>query len=327
VTLISDLDALRLAPLPADSVTLVSTGEVVAVNPAGGLVQVALRGNRDAVVWLPATAARYRPGGSCRVVHDAQAGGRAVHVQGAVDPWAPSVVGVLQSLGADVAGVNVLGGSAVVPYLPSTYDVGDRVWVSLDDWGRPARVDGPTAQDATSAPTPPPAPGGGGSLVQVTVSISAQWSGSFRSGSGWDRWNTGRYGGRSTLYQGNGFGSGPMVGLAVYGNQLRNLGAVSIDRIAVALRPVGLSGASGPAVVQGSPHAQQPPGAPAGTGSTATEGNGGAAQQALLAADTREGMRTGAVNGLVLVGPSYWAVAGAGNGDGMALTVTYTRRA
>ena len=258
--------------------------------------------------------------------HDQSAGGRAVRVSGAVDPWAPTVVGVLTALGPDLATVDVLDGSAIVPYLPSTYDVGDRVWVTLDDWGRPARVDGTTSQDATPALPPPPA-GGGGSMVQVTVAVGPQWSGSYRSGSGWDRWNTGRYGGRSTLYQGSGFGSGPMVGLATYGDQLVNLGAVSIDRVTVMLRPVGLSGASGPATVQGSPHGGQPPGAPSGVGSTATEGNAGVAQQADLGGDLREGMRTGSVKGLVLVGGNYWAVAGSGNGDGMVLAVTYTRHA
>lgn len=324
--MISDLDAMRLVPSPAPVLPPASTGTVVEVDPTGARVRAALRGDLATVLWLPASAARYRPGGSCTVWHDQSAGGRAVRVAGALDPLDPTVVGVLTALGPDLATVDVLGGSAVVPYLPSTYDVGDRVWVTLDDWGRPARVDGTTSQDATSAPTPPPA-GGGGSTVQVTVAVGPTWSGSYRAGSGWDRWNTGRYGGRSTLYQGSGFGSGPMVGLAVYGDQLVSLGAISIDRVQVMLRGVGLSGASGPATVQGSPHGAQPPGAPAGIGSTATEGNAGAPQQADLGPDLREGMRTGSVKGLVLVGPQYWAVAGEGTGDGMVLLVTYTRPA
>jgi len=320
---ISDLDAMRLAPLPSDTLTVVSTGTVVAVNGDASSVRVALRGDLSAVVWLPAVAARYKPGRPCRVRHDPQAGGRAVHVDGAVDPWPPVVVGSLDALGADTATVTVLGGQAQVPYLPSTYDVGDQVWVSLDDWGRPARVDGPTSQDATSAPsTPVPTPGG--ATVQVwDAPIAPLWSGSWSGRAGaWDRWNTGRYGGRSTLYQGNGYGSGPMKGLAVYGDQLANLGAVSIDRVRVMLRGAGLSGAAGPATVQGSPHGTQPAGAPASAGDTAT-GDGWTD----LPAAIREGMRTGSVKGLALVGANYWAVAGAGNGDGMTLLVTYTRPA
>ena len=156
--------------------------------------------------------------------------------------------------------------------------------------------------------------------MQTTISIAAQWSGSYRAGSGWDRWNTGRYGGRSTLYQGNGFGSGPMVGLATYGDQIVNLGAISIDRIQVMLRGVGLSGASGPATVQGSSHASQPGGSPSSSGSTVS-GDGWVD----LDSSMRAGFLSGAFKGLCTVGGNYWAVAGAGNGDGMQLAITYTR--
>jgi hypothetical protein len=202
--------------------------------------------------------------------------------------------------------------------------------VGLDDWGSPLLL---VASSAESTPTgTPTAPGGGGgsTAVQETVRIAPQWSGSWRSiRSAWDRWNTSTYGGRSTLYQGSGFGSGPMIGLATYGDQLANLGATSIDAVRVRLPGVGLSGASGPATVQGSPHGSQPGGAPAGTGSTAIGAYDPSLEHdaATLAADTREGMRTGAIKGLVLVGPNYWAVAGAGNGSGMVLDVTFTRPA
>ena len=227
---------------------------------------------------------------------------------------------------ADVATVTLDGATFSLPYLAGSYTGLPRaVWVTLDDWGRPVLVLGPSGVADTSVPPPPPDPGGGGGgTAQVTVSIGPQWSGSYRSSRGaWDRWNTDRYGGRSTLYQGNGYGSGPMVGLATYGDQLVNQGALSIDRVQVALRSVGLASGSPAVTVQGSPHGSQPGGSPTSSGDTAS-GMGGLVD---LPPSVREGMRTGAVKGLATVGAAYSAVAGAGNGDGMSLTVTFTRPA
>jgi hypothetical protein len=210
----------------------------------------------------------------------------------------------------------------VLPYLASTYTVGTAVWVGLDDWGAPYRVDGSSDVSVTST-TPPALPDAPPTTVQVTQTIGPQWSGSYRHNrSAWDRWNGSSYGGYSTLYQGDGFGSGPMTGLATYGDQLVNLGAVSIDKVSVMLRSVGLSGASGPATVQGSGHAGQPAGAPGSSGDTAT-GDGWVD----LPTSIRNGFASGVFKGLALVGGNYWAVAGAGNGDGMVLSVTYTRPA
>lgn len=322
--ILSDLDAQALAVADPSSTSLVSTGTVLAVDPVNHLVQVAIRGDTAATVTLPATAARYRPGGSCRVLHNAADRGRATHVVGTVDPLPTHVLGVVASVNGTTlrATVTVLGQSVSIPYTTGTYSSGNRVWVALDDWGVPLLLVAASAEaTATDTPVAPDA-GGGGGTVQATATIGPQWSGSYRSGRGWDRWNTTRYGGRSTLYQGDGFGSGPMTGLATYGDQLVNLGAVSIDRIAVRLRDVGLSGASGPATVQGSPHGSQPGGAPTVSGATAT--GMGAVE---LPAGIRDGFRTGAIKGLATVGGNYWAVAGAGNGDGMVLDVTFTRPA
>jgi hypothetical protein len=263
------------------------------------------------------------------VLHNSADRGRAVQVIGAVDPLPTHVLGAVGAVNAGTlrATVTVLGVTVSIPYTSGTYTSGTRVWVALDDWGTPILL---VAASAESTPTDTPvAPdaGGGGGTVRAAATIGPQWSGSYRSGRGWDRWNTGTYGGRSTLYQGSGFGSGPMTGLATYGDQLVNLGAVSIDSVRVRLRPVGLSGASGPATVQGSPHGTQPGGAPTSSGDTATEGNAGAPQVADLPGSVREAMRIGAVKGLTLVGGNYWAVAGAGNGDGMVLDVVFTRPA
>lgn len=171
---------------------------------------------------------------------------------------------------------------------------------------------------------PPPAP----STQQVTTTIRPAWSGTYRaSRSAWDRWNVDRYGGRSTLYQGSGYGSGPLVGMAAYGTQVRDLGAISVDAVTVTLRGAGLD--SGPTVVSviGTAENAQPAGGPTGVGSLASaqQPSADGVTSAALPADLRELLRTGAAGGLALVGTEYGAVLGTGSADGMVLTVTYTR--
>lgn len=323
----SILDAVQLATGDPRSNSLASTGTVIAVDAVGHTVQVAIRQDPAAVVTLPAVAARYQVGGTCRVLHNPDDAGRAILVLGTVTPLAPYVLGTLSGANSSTyrATVVVLGQSVVIPYAPTgTYTGGSRVWVALDDWGQPSIVLAPSSEAAATTPPTAPETGGGATTVQTVVAIGPQWSGSYRAGRGWDRWNTSRadYGGRSTLYQGSGFGSGQMIGLATYGDQLVNLGAISIDRVLVMLRPVGLSGAAGPAVVQGAVDGAQPAGAPT-TGGVTAVGEGWVELPAAIC----ESMRGGGVKGLATVGPNYFAVAGAGNGDGMVLEVTYTRPA
>lgn len=318
----SELD-LPLAPATESDGLLTLEARILGVDAAAGLVQVSVR---DSALWLPAVAGRYvvTEGSSrCRVLLDPQRG-RPEMVLGPVTPRAAQVPATMSASTSTTATVTLDGATYELPYLTGSYGtLPAAVWVSLDDWGSPTLVLGPSAVADTSQ-TPLPPAGGGGATVQATVSIPAQWSGSWRvTRSAWDRWNTGNYGGRSTLYQGDGYGSGPMVGLATYGDQLVNLGALSIDRVQVAVRPVGLASGSPPVTLQGSPHGSQPGGAPASSGDTAT-GMGGLVD---LPASVLEAMRTGAVKGLATVGGAYSAAAGAGNGDGMALTVTYTRPA
>lgn len=333
----SDLDlfgvlapAIPQGPDAAADTALTKLGAVYAVDAPNRLVRVAIH---DTLMWLPAQPARYRPRALATAANPALARvlmdpntGRPALVLGALDPREPRIVAALTAIDtvAKRATVTVDGASHVLPYLPSTYTVGVPVWVDLDDWGVPYLVSAPSDIPVPPPPavsTEPPAPGA--ATIQVTQYIGPQWSSTYRHASGkWGDWNRGRYGGTSTLYQGNGFGSGLLTGLATYGDQLVNLGATSIDAIEVALIPVGLSGASGPATVQGSPQGEPPGGAPVGAGDTAS-GDGLVA----LPASIREGMRTGSVRGLALVGGNYWAVAGAGNGDGMVLVVTYTRPA
>jgi hypothetical protein len=330
----SDLDLMGVlspivpqGPALAADPSLTTIAPVYAVDAGARLVQVGVHGSP---MWLRANPGRYRlrdPGGIsgvARVLLNPTTG-RPDQVLAPVDPRDPVVSALLTAINTTtkVATVSVDGVSHVIPYVASTYTVGTPVWVGLSDWGVPQLVYG--SSDTAAAPTvTPPAPPTSAATVQVVDQpVGAQWSGTYRHNrSAWDRWNGGSYGGYSTLYQGDGFGSGPLTGLATYGDQLVNLGAISIEKIEVTLRSVGLSGASGPAVVQGSPHASQPAGAPTSSGDTAA-GDGAAA----LTATMREAMRTGAVRGLALVGGNYWAVAGAGNGSGMTLLVTYTRPA
>ena len=327
----SDLDlvgfldgATPQGPDRASDAGLVTVAVVYAVDEGGRRVQVGVRGS---AMWLPAMPGRYlltvaqAAPGLARVLLNATTG-RPYLVAGPVNPRNPVEPGTLTAIntGTKIATVSLNGSSYSLPYLAATYTVGQPVWVGLNDWGTPYLVLG--ASDVAAAPVTPPTPPTSPTTVQATISIAAQWSGSYRAGSGWDRWNTGRYGGRSTLYQGNGFGSGAMVGLATYGDQLTNLGAISIDAATVNLAGVGLSGASGPAQVQGSPHGSQPGGSPTSSGATATGDGWVSLPSGILTA-----MLAGTVKGLCTVGANYWAVAGAGNGDGMTLSVTYTRPA
>lgn len=326
----SDLDVLGVfaqvapqGPSRADDASMLTTAPVYGVDAAARLVQVGVHGT---ALWLPAMPGRYRPTSlsPARVLLNPTTA-RPEVVLGPIDPWPPVVPGTLTAINTTtkIATVSVHGASHQVPYMPSTYTVGAAVWVGLDDWGLPLVVHSPSDVAASGGGSPEPPPSRP-DTVRASTTIGPTWSGSYRHIRGaWDRWNVDRYGGRSTLYQGNGYGSGPMSGLAVYGDQVVNLGATTIHSIDVALRPVGLASGSPPVTVQGSPQGTPPGGSPVATGDTAT----GMSAWVALPASIREGMRTGAIKGLATVGGAYSAVAGAGNGDGMVLRVNYSRPA
>jgi hypothetical protein len=306
-------DVLPQGPGPAADASLVTTGTVYAVDATAGLVQV---GVRDAALWVSAQAGRYTVGTAARVLMD-PAAGRPVLVLGPLRPSSGSVVATVLAVSGNTVTVSWAGQSMPLPAIPHTYTVGSRAYVSTDDWGQPERVDGPTDLPAASAPAPQPAPEPSVGTRQVTVTIQPQWSGTWRSSRGaYDRWNLHKYG-RAALWQGNSYGSGPLTGIAVYGSQLVNLGAISIDAVAVNLSR--LEG-SGSATVQGTSQGTASPGAPVPSGDTAS-GNGWVS----LPSSVRTAMRTGAVRGLCLVGGAYGAWRGAGQSGGMALRVTYTR--
>lgn len=226
------------------------------------------------------------------------------------------------------AQVSIDGGEAVwLPFVSNSYTGITTVFVLRDPQrsGAGQLVIGPCGTQPADAvpPPPPPAPDPSTpSTVTSTALIRPTWSGTYRSIRGtWDRWNTDRYGGRSTLYQGDAYGSGPLMGLAVYGDQVKNLRALSIAKVSLS---VTLATGSGTVVVQGSPSGVKPSGAPSSSGSTASRSGSGSIP---LPADVCEAFRTGATKGLALVGTDYLGVRGTSLASGMALSITYTRAA
>lgn len=191
--------------------------------------------------------------------------------------------------------------------------------------GRAEIVAGPCGPwTAEGVPTPPgPAAG----TQTATTTILPTWSGTWRA-TRWDNWNQTRYGGRSDLYQGNAYGSGPLVGLATYGDQLVGLGATTITAAVLTVERNGSGGAAA-VTVQGSSLGTPPAGAPSSSGDTASSASLAATGkgQIALTAGMREALRTGAAKGLCLVGATYAGVFGTSRGDGMSLFVTYTRPA
>lgn len=182
-----------------------------------------------------------------------------------------------------------------------------------------------TAWSATVSVTYPVPPG---SYVTATATIAPIDSGTYRAGSGWDRWNVGRWGGARDVYQGNAYGSGDLTGWLGYGSKILDLGADSIDSIVLKVRRNGWIGyGSATLTVQGTASGTQPGGAPSGTGATATTGPAyvdGWAQVA-LPSTVREAMRTGSIRGLVTAGTDDGGWGGASPSG--VLVVTYRKRA
>jgi hypothetical protein len=256
---------------------------------------------------------------------------------GPVAPGQTLVGGVVKAVNAGVGllTVTTLDADFPLPYAPGTYAVGTPVHVirSASKYGLPEYVLGPSGSSNAQNPGQP---GGGDAnppaLVDRQAVIQPQWSGSWRSAySRWDSWNTDRYGGRSTLWQGNGVGSGAMTGLVTYGDQIAALGAQQITRMQVTVYRADSSFSNGRvAVLQPSPHGARPAGAPSSSG----EGVGspplapGQGAQVGLAASVFEGFRTGGYKGLATIGTDYAGFSGTPDrqpihADGMALVVQY----
>lgn len=205
----------------------------------------------------------------------------------------------------------------------------------LMDRGRPVQVLGPAgvvpvgqggASGQTTPVIPPPPPPITPATVTSTRVILPTGSGTWRAMRGaWGRWGV-----AADTAQGNADGSGPLTGLACYGDQIVALGATTILKATLTLVQNPDSGFSTPwpAVVQGSPHGALPAGAPTAAGTTTTvtmPGRGrGSTATADLPADVRNALRTGSVKGLALTGSTYGSALGAGrHGLAWALTLEY----
>lgn len=221
------------------------------------------------------------------------------------------------------ARVTIDGGEAELPFLPGTYTPGVTVSILRDpaQSGAGQLILGPLGTPplpAPEAPPPPPGPPPRSTTVTAEALIRPVWSGTWRDIRGaYDRWNTDRYGGRSSLWQGSGYGSGPLLGIAVYGDQIVGLGAVSIDRVTLV---ANLAAYSGTPAFQGSPQSTRYPGRPTPTGDTV-----GGVGDVPLPTGMVEDLRTGRSKSLVTIGSDMLAVSGAG--ASMTLKVTYQKPA
>ncbi|MBW9118892.1 hypothetical protein JNB63_02170 [Microbacterium trichothecenolyticum] len=319
--------AVPQGPAAEDDATLIATGSVYEVDSAAGLVRVGLRGGD---VWLPAVAGRYSFGVLVRVLLDATSA-RPVAVLGTVNPAAPFVLGLVTAgPTAGVLTVTIEETSYDVPAPTGAYVVGESAWIALDDWGTPILAIGPNSSLDSGGSSGGGAPGGGGSTVPASATIGPQVTGTWRSAvSRWDSWNPGRYGlGSTPIYQGDNFGSGPLVGFAGYGDQIVNLGAVSIVDITMQAKK-GADGLSASLVVQGSASGSRPGGAPSSSGDTAATGSIGSGKTGSLTftAAMREAFRTGASKGLVAVGSDYGGFGGFGVPPSFVLQISYTKTA
>jgi len=314
----------------ADTRTLVA-GVVAGLNIDAGQVQVVVEASDP--VWVAAAPFIYQEGSRVRLRRSLQDGGRIEYCEGPIDDAPMFVTGRVTAVGPGGIHVTALGGEWVLkPFAAGTYDPGDDVWVIRhpSGFGRPEGVLGVAAEAAGGSD-----PGGGsanpGELVSRQATISPQHSGSWKSSSGrWDSWNPDRYGGVATLWQGNAYGSGPMVGWVGYGDQAVNLHAETIDLMTASVIRADSSVAAGKtAVLQGSPNGTRPGGAPSGGGATAATGplTPGAGQTIQLPSSTYEAWRTGALKGLITVGGDYAGFYGYTRGDAFVITVQYKVRA
>lgn len=334
---LEEADLLRGLPygIPVGTDTgALATGTLTGLDANSRMVQVSVADSDP--LWVPALAAVYTPGVTVRLLRSPLDGGRLTLCLG------PNVAGPL-IVGGTVTAINstdgvmtvaALGGSYTLPYNAGTYSVGTKVHVLRDAgaFGAPVHVLG------TQGNYVPPATGvpGGGSenpaqLTDREAVIQPQWSGSWRSSAGrYGSWNVDRFGGPSTLYQGNAYGSGPMTGLAVYGDQIVGLNAVQITRMQVNVYRADNSSSSAIApTLQPATNGSAPSGAPSTTGAT-VNGPGiapGGFAQVDLPSSVFETFRTGGAKGLAMVGSTYAGFLGTSRGDGMAIKVQYKVRA
>lgn len=216
------------------------------------------------------------------------------------------------------ATVSIAGGPPVsLPYVSAALTDAlasfTTVLVGRDGRGQQYVVGGLGAQ-AVAVQPPPPAPDVP-KTVHATTTIKPTATGTYSAKWGhYYAWELSF--GSQVLWQGNAFGSGVLSGIALYGKQLKALGASSIDAITL---HTPFAHNTGTVQVQGDSRSSLS-GAPTPSGATASGGS-----SISLGATLRENLRTGAINALVLVGTDYLAVKGLNAASGMAMTVSYSR--
>jgi len=315
---------LPAGPDQADDGTLVATGTVYAIDPVGFTVQVGIRGG---VVTLPALAGLYTPGGLARVLIDANHA-RPVLVLGPVTPAAGTVLVNVTATATGTVTISYNGSTYTIPTVAGTYTAGQTAWVALNTWGIPTVAVGPSTSIAptTGGATAPST----AQVVTATATIGPQVSGTWQPSQGrWDNWNSSRYGGPSNIYQGNAYGSGTLQGFAGYGNQIVNLGAISIISITMQARKNDTNGLSAALTVQGSPSGTQPGGAPSSSGDTASTGSiaPGAWGGLTFTGPMCAAFLSGAAKGLCAVGSQYGGFGGTSTPGSFVLQITYTKHA
>lgn len=172
--------------------------------------------------------------------------------------------------------------------------------------------------DPIPKPTPTP------TVVRKTATITPTSTGTYwPGGGGWGRFNSGRYGGVSDLYQyGQGIGVGLLRGAAFYGDRIKALGASKIVNASVHLMGNGSMRGGWSPVLQATTQNAQPGGDVSLTGGTYTGSVSGTSETDVDVTAAVELMRTGAAGGLALVGATYGGLYGTSRGTGMALSVT-----
>jgi hypothetical protein len=330
---VSQLDLSRQAgmlseglPAGTDTSSMI-VGTLVGLDIAAGQVQVTVADSEP--VWIPAAPFIYAPGAKVRLRRSPLNGSRLEFCEGPLVPESMVATGTVLEVTDDALTVRVLDDTYELPFASSTYDVDDKVLVLRhpSGFGVPQAVMGIAGLDR-----PATNPGGGagnpGQAQQRQAIISPQDSGSFKTAqSRWDSWNLNTHGGAPSLWQGNAYGSGPMIGWAGYGDQVANLWASSIDRMWVdVIRADSSVSAARTAVLQGSPDGVRPAGTPGGVGDGVATGGLAPSQSARveLPASSYEAWRTGGIKGLRTVGGDYLALAGTNRGGAMVLVVQYT---
>lgn len=241
-------------------------------------------------------------------------------------PW---TVGTVVSINTSTSRmlVDVDGGEVELPFQGGGYLPGDTVTVIRDPFGTGA---GQFVSGRFGAPPPPPPPATppvpvaeqppAPTTQRAEATLSPTWSGSWRHIRGaYDRWNENRaeYGGRSSLWQGDGYTSGPMNGIAVYGDQVLGLGAAAIELLELHVVPAAHEGTP---LFQATRQGGAYPGVPAPEGPVF----GGVG--VLHVPDALyEPFRLGTYKGFVTVGGDPLAVRGTSAGNGMALHAVYQK--